>query len=137
MAKSNMAASIQALAMRAGLFAALLCAGGALHAACPNICVTVDSVVHAAGVPPDMAKAAQRIVFDGDKLSDLGVKATADLAKQMKLLSGNAVAKLKVSADSGVSPAAAKAQVAARRAALAAALGQAGLPATRFQISAD
>lgn len=132
-----MAMSNQAQAMRAGLLGMLFCASGALHAACPPTCVKLNSVVHAAGVPPELSKAAQRVVFEGDKLSSEGRKAAADLAKQMKLLPAKAVAELKVSADSGASAADAKTQAQARRTALAAALGQAGLAATRFQISAD
>ena len=119
--------------------AALLCALAAPIAAqaagtCPPKCASVSSVVHAAGVPPDVAQAVEGLVFDGPALKDAD-SAVKPLATGMLAMPAKAVVKLKVGADGSLSGAAAKRQAGARAAALRAALKKAGVPARRFSVA--
>jgi hypothetical protein len=125
--------------LRACLLGALLAAAmPALHAAgaCPKTCVSVDSVVHAAGMPPGLSQAVQEIEFDGNHLTAGARKAVVTLAKEAKALPAKAVVALHVTADDGLGAAEAKTQLAARLKALRAALKQAGAPAKKFKFSA-
>ena len=131
---------VSSRALRAGLLGALFAiAAPALHAAggvtCPKTCVSVDSVVHAAGVPPGVSKAVQEIEFNGNALTADAKKAVAALAKEAKALPAKAVVELRVAADDGLGAAEAKVQLAARLKALRAALKQAGAPAKKFKLS--
>ncbi|MBI5259959.1 MAG: hypothetical protein HY855_25890 [Burkholderiales bacterium] len=128
----------------ARLCAATLCLPGALllvspaQAAkpCPPTCVSAQSVVHAAGVPPGLRQAAEALGFDGDTLSAAAQDALSRLAGEAKALPAKAVLTLRVSADQGLAPAAARAQAAARVKALRTALAEAGVPAARVTIRA-
>lgn len=123
------------------LLAAMLSATPALLAApsvakCPGQCVSASSIVHAAGVPPGVQQALEKISFEGTRLADASKDALAQLATEAKALPAKAVVKVSVAADSGLSAADARKQAAARIKALGAGLKQAGVPAKQFKLSA-
>lgn len=123
---------------RALLAATLLgAAGGSLAAAtCPKGCATVSGgVVHAAGVP-GVAKALEAIEFDGKGLAPNAAAAIAALTAEIKKLPAGKAVDIVVAADDGVQGRAARVQAQARAKTLAKALQQAGVPASRFKISA-
>lgn len=124
----------------AGLMAALL-AAAPLQAAqavanCPGHCVSASSIVHAAGIPPGVQQALDKITFDGTKLADGSKDVLAQLATEAKALPAKAVVKLSVAADSGLDPAAARRQATARAKSLSSGLKQAGLSTKQFKVSA-
>lgn len=102
---------------------------------CPGHCVTASSIVHAAGVPPGVQQALEKVSFEGTRLADGSKDALAQLATEAKALPAKAVVKVSVAADSGLSAADAKKQAAARIKALGAGLKQAGVPAKQFKLS--
>jgi hypothetical protein len=127
--------------LRSGMLAALLLCGPALQAApatanCPGHCVSLSSIVHAAGVPPGVQQALDKISFDGTKLADGSKDVLAQLATEARSLPAKAVVKLSVAADSGLDPAAARRQASARAKSLSTGLKQAGLSAKQFKVSA-
>lgn len=123
----------------AGLMTALLAAtplqAAAAAANCPGHCVSASSIVHAAGVPPGIQQALEKISFNGTKVADGAKDALAQLATEAKALPPKAVVTLSVAADKDLAAAAAKRQASARAASLGSALKQAGLSTRQFKVS--
>ena len=105
-------------------------------ATCQGHCVSLGSIVHAAGVPPGVHQALEKISFDGSKLAAPAKDGLAQLAAEAKALPAKAVVTLKVAADSGLDAAAAKKQLSARVKSLSTGLRQVGLSARQFKVSA-
>ena len=103
-------------------------------ATCPAVCATAASVLHAAGVPPDLKAAAARLRFDGNGMAASDAAAVQAMAAALKGLPPKAVVALKVAADSVLQGSAARQQVAARQRALRQALQAAGVNGSRFKV---
>lgn len=126
---------------RAALWFALLCIAAPTLAVptaanCPGRCVSAASIVHAAGVPPGVHQALEKIGFDGIRLADGAKEGLAQLATEAKALPAKAVVTISVAADKDLAPSAAARQAAARVQALSAGLKQAGVLARQFKLKA-
>ena len=99
-------------------------------------CLSPSSVVHAAGVPPDLVQAAAGLDFDGNRLASAAAPALQRLAAEIQRLPVRAVLTLQVAADQGLPAGAARSQAAARVKALQLALTNAGVPAGQIKINA-
>ena len=106
----------------------------AYAAKCPEDCATAASVLHAAGVPPELKLAAARLRFDGNGMAAGDAAAVQAMAAAFKGLPAKAVVNLKVAADSVLQGSAARRQVAARQRALKQALQAAGVSGSRFKV---
>ena len=103
-------------------------------ATCPAACATAASVLHAAGVPPDLKAAAARLRFDGNGMAASDAAVVQAMAAAFKGLPPNAVVALKVAADAVLQGSAARQQVAARQRALRQALQAAGVSGSQFKL---
>ena len=105
------------------------------HAAsCPSVCASAASVLHAAGVPPELKLAAAQLRFDGNGMAAGDAAAVQAMAAALKGLPAKAVVNFKVAADSVLQGSAARQQVAARQRALKQALQAAGVGGSRFKV---
>jgi hypothetical protein len=128
------------------LFNALLFCGGGLlvastsQAKCPPDCVTIYSVVHAAGEDPKVrAKLntlATQVRVDGARLAGSSTTSLKALAAEINAMPRGDVVTLHTHADAGLAADAAKAQALSRSQALQRELVAAGVQAGRVKISA-
>jgi hypothetical protein len=104
-----------------GLLVGLLLAAaaqGAAAAGCKPACAVASSVVHAAGVPPDLGRALQQLEFKGTALAPGDAAAVKDIVRSLAALPAGAQMSLAVHADSALKGAAATRQAQARAQAL-------------------
>jgi hypothetical protein len=107
--------------------ALLLCATLSAPAwACKPLCASVaGSVVHAAGVPTDLAVLLQQLSFDGNGLASSDRAVVSQIARSLATLPAQASITLNTRGESSLAPAAALKQGQARALALQKALRQA------------
>ena len=112
----------QAAARKPAVIVALLLAVAALQATawagCKPQCAGVSSVVHAAGVPPALAQALQRLSFKGNTLAAGDAEVVKDIVRVLAALPAGTQVSLSTRADPGLAGAAAKQQAQARAKAL-------------------
>lgn len=100
----------------------------AAWAKCKPNCAVADSVVHAAGVPPGLRLALQRLEFNGTALATADAAVVRDIVRTLAGLPAGAQVLLSTRADPGLTGMAASRQAQARAQMLERAL-RAGLKA--------
>ena len=98
-------------------------------AKCKPDCAIADSVVHAAGVPPALRTALQRLEFNGTGLAAGDAAVVTDIVRALAALPAGAQVALSTRADPGLTGSTATRQAQARAQALEKAV-RAGLKAT-------
>ena len=106
----------------------------ALWAKCKPNCAVASSVVHAAGVPPGLRLALQRLEFNGSALAAGDSAVVTDIVRTLSGLPAGSQVSLSTRADVGVNGVAAARQAQARAQALEQAL-RAGLKAAGIKDS--
>ena len=73
----------------------------AAWAKCKPDCAVADSVVHAAGVPPGLRLALQRLEFNGTALAAADAAVVKDIVRTLAALPASAQVQLSTRADPG------------------------------------
>lgn len=87
---------------------------GASWAKCKPNCAVADSVVHAAGVPPGLRLALQRLEFNGTALAAADAAVVKDMVRTLAGLPAGAQVSLSTRADTGLTGMAAARQAQGR-----------------------
>ncbi len=99
---------------------------GAAWAACKPTCAIAASVVHAAGVPPGLRQALQKLEFNGTGLAAGDAAVVQDIVRALAAMPAGTQVTLSTRADPGLTGSAATRQAQARAQALSQAV-RAGL----------
>ena len=109
-----MTAGLQKCLVITGLALALAAVPPALWAKCKPNCAVADSVVHAAGVPPGLRLALQRLEFNGTALAAGDAAVVKDIVRTLAGLPAGAQVSLTTRADPGLAGMAAARQAQGR-----------------------
>jgi hypothetical protein len=122
------------------LLASSVLLASAVAAKCPPDCVSIYSVVHAAGEDPKirakLTALATQVRVDGTRLAGSSAATVKSLAAEINAMPKGDVVTLQVHADTGLAAAAAQTQAKARSQALQRELTAAGVQTGRVKINA-